>query len=279
MIAIIAIIAAIIFPMMANAKETASKSKATSTMKQMGTSFYLYTSDYDGRMPPVGGYYQDTGSYSDKAISLSKGRYYSTWALLLYPYVKNYSVYYLNYSGVKQVEEPKDSIAKATRFGDIGFAYCHLNRVDPLNRGSIIGIEEGKIANPANTVMLASRTPAAYLTDNALLKSDYGFMTLMQVEPPVNPGGHCAAGWGRQSIWLNKEMHTKLADEDSGIATGLYSTLFKHHGFVCKVDTSCRSLTAAQAASGANCGSLFSGAKGDPTCRIANKELYQWDIE
>lgn len=50
-IAIIAILAAILFPVFAQAKEAAKKSACISNLKQMGTAFALYLSDYDDALP------------------------------------------------------------------------------------------------------------------------------------------------------------------------------------------------------------------------------------
>jgi prepilin-type N-terminal cleavage/methylation domain-containing protein len=60
-IAIIAILAAILFPVFAQAKEAAKKTAALSNVKQIGTGFVIYATDYDdqfpfsmGRMPTTG---------------------------------------------------------------------------------------------------------------------------------------------------------------------------------------------------------------------------------
>lgn len=50
-IAIIAILAAILFPVFSRAKEKALQTQCLSNLKQIGTAFTLYLSDYDDRMP------------------------------------------------------------------------------------------------------------------------------------------------------------------------------------------------------------------------------------
>jgi prepilin-type N-terminal cleavage/methylation domain-containing protein/prepilin-type processing-associated H-X9-DG protein len=50
-IAIIAILAAILFPVFARAREKARTTSCQNNMKQIGTAFAMYRSDYDGRMP------------------------------------------------------------------------------------------------------------------------------------------------------------------------------------------------------------------------------------
>jgi type II secretory pathway pseudopilin PulG len=51
MIAIIAILAAILFPVFARARENARKSTCQSNLKQLGTSMLMYVQDYDERFP------------------------------------------------------------------------------------------------------------------------------------------------------------------------------------------------------------------------------------
>lgn len=50
-IAIIAILAAILFPVFSQAKEAAKKTACLSNMRQIGTAFVIYGTDYDDRLP------------------------------------------------------------------------------------------------------------------------------------------------------------------------------------------------------------------------------------
>lgn len=50
-IAIIAILAAILFPVFSQAKEAAKRTACLSNMRQMGTAFLMYETDYDDRLP------------------------------------------------------------------------------------------------------------------------------------------------------------------------------------------------------------------------------------
>ena len=51
-IAIIAVLAAILFPMFARARERARRSSCASNLFQIGTALTLYAQDNDGRFPP-----------------------------------------------------------------------------------------------------------------------------------------------------------------------------------------------------------------------------------
>ena len=81
-IAIIAILAAILFPVFAQAKTAAKQTGEISGLKQLGTAFQLYISDYDDVAFPL--------YYTDPAQPGMPVR----WPWLLMPYVKNVDVYF-----------------------------------------------------------------------------------------------------------------------------------------------------------------------------------------
>jgi prepilin-type N-terminal cleavage/methylation domain-containing protein/prepilin-type processing-associated H-X9-DG protein len=91
-IAIIAILAAILFPVFARARENARRSSCMSNLKQIGLAVMQYTQDYDEHLPnrfnsfPVGYAYTlpNGGTTSSTAI---------LWYMQIYPYIKNYQVY------------------------------------------------------------------------------------------------------------------------------------------------------------------------------------------
>lgn len=53
-IAVIAIVAAILFPVFASAREAARKASCQSNVKQMSLAVLMYAEDFDGRFPPKG---------------------------------------------------------------------------------------------------------------------------------------------------------------------------------------------------------------------------------
>lgn len=85
-IAIIAILAAILFPVFARAKESAKKAQSSTQLRQIGTAWQLYNSDHDGTVmraaisePGKTRYWW--GSFDGQTLRESEG--------LLYPYMKN----------------------------------------------------------------------------------------------------------------------------------------------------------------------------------------------
>ena len=86
-IAIIAILAAILFPVFAQAREKARQTSCLSNMKQIGTALQLYVDDYDETFPC----YYNTGWY----IWISSANYGDNWYSCLVemePYFKNRSL-------------------------------------------------------------------------------------------------------------------------------------------------------------------------------------------
>lgn len=63
-IAIIVILAAILFPVFARARENARRASCQSNLKQIGLSLAQYTQDYDEKLPPAWGYTSSWGSYN-----------------------------------------------------------------------------------------------------------------------------------------------------------------------------------------------------------------------
>jgi prepilin-type N-terminal cleavage/methylation domain-containing protein/prepilin-type processing-associated H-X9-DG protein len=84
-IAIIAILAAILMPVFAQAREKARSASCLSNTKQQALAIAMYTNDYDERVPI---YY-----YGDWAPCCTTGKGHWNWPKALIPYVKNKQVY------------------------------------------------------------------------------------------------------------------------------------------------------------------------------------------
>jgi len=78
-IAIIAILAAILFPVFARAREKARQASCCANLRQLGLAVMMYVHDYDETYP-LAYYYRD-------GVSSSSGRVHWSWGLL--PYTKN----------------------------------------------------------------------------------------------------------------------------------------------------------------------------------------------
>jgi len=91
-IAIIAILAAILFPVFAQARDKARQAMCQSNLKQLGTAFAMYATDYDGVFPSPGGTFQSSswpgGRTIQNAWLLSSGTGLGKDIGGIWPYVK-----------------------------------------------------------------------------------------------------------------------------------------------------------------------------------------------
>jgi len=79
-IAIISLLAAILFPVFGRAREDARRSSCQSNLKQIGVAVMQYTQDYDEEVVPAV-FYTSTSSFR------------SNWVCQTYPYVRNTQIY------------------------------------------------------------------------------------------------------------------------------------------------------------------------------------------
>jgi len=111
-VAIIAVLAAILFPVFARARENARRASCLSNLKQVGLGIMMYVQDYDEKYPmqiyypsfsdsatPVAGKYLQTQAGTPGAFfeigDTNSGvlDHYITWMDLVYPYVKSVQVF------------------------------------------------------------------------------------------------------------------------------------------------------------------------------------------
>lgn len=98
-IAIIALLAAILFPVFSRARENARRSSCASNLKQMALGMMQYTQDYDERFvidryPTSSSVVVGTGApYSGSCSSLSTACVRPYWPDLLAPYIKNAQIF------------------------------------------------------------------------------------------------------------------------------------------------------------------------------------------
>ena len=94
-IAIIAILAAILLPVFAQAREMARGASCKSNLKQIGAAIAMYAQDYDETLPPVqtcGSRMLETGQLSVQQPAAPCG-WLHWWSHLVHPYVKNDGVF------------------------------------------------------------------------------------------------------------------------------------------------------------------------------------------
>jgi prepilin-type N-terminal cleavage/methylation domain-containing protein len=82
-IAILALLAALLFPMLAQARHAARRSTCLSNLKQLGVAFTLYANDYDETLPEAGGSTTAVAAWIDYDSPGQRGG--------IYPYVRQFS--------------------------------------------------------------------------------------------------------------------------------------------------------------------------------------------
>jgi prepilin-type N-terminal cleavage/methylation domain-containing protein len=95
-IAVIALLAAILFPVFAQAREKARQASCLSNLKQIGAEMLMYTDDYDGRFPGGGAYLWvpgPQGSWDEMPTACCGDVAQGNIAFLLMPYVKSVQIF------------------------------------------------------------------------------------------------------------------------------------------------------------------------------------------
>ncbi len=88
MIAIIAILAAILFPVFARAREKARQASCASNLRQIGMALQQYLQDYEERYPT-----DDAGPWNDCSVIAHRASWGGWVGNLLLPYTKNSRIY------------------------------------------------------------------------------------------------------------------------------------------------------------------------------------------
>jgi prepilin-type N-terminal cleavage/methylation domain-containing protein/prepilin-type processing-associated H-X9-DG protein len=91
-VAIIAILAAILFPVFARAKERAKSSACVANLRQIGQSLSMYMQDYDERTPVAGYVERSTGNQNRFAYPDASFGPFWFWYHALYSYTKNVQI-------------------------------------------------------------------------------------------------------------------------------------------------------------------------------------------
>lgn len=119
-ISIIAVLAAILFPVFARARENARRTSCLNNLKQIGLGMMMYAQDYDETYPP----YQRTSSEAPPFPFWQTNRW--EWAHMIFPYTKNTQVY--------RCPNGNDT---SNYFGNYGVNY-HLLHGTPVKLSTVI---------------------------------------------------------------------------------------------------------------------------------------------
>lgn len=152
-VAVISILAAILFPVFAKARQAARKTTDISNMKQLSLALLMYAQDYDDRFP----YYSNTSSGTAKQ-----------WPILLYPYFKDVRLLIspsLPEIGSDFTNRSHTNINDymLNRFPSYGYNKDYLGAVPP-GAYNMIGASMAAVQSPSQTVTFV--TTATSRTDS-----------------------------------------------------------------------------------------------------------------
>jgi prepilin-type N-terminal cleavage/methylation domain-containing protein/prepilin-type processing-associated H-X9-DG protein len=223
-VAIIAILAAILFPVFGRARENARKTSCASNLKQIGLGWTMYAQDYDERMMRVsvatpGKTHYWWGSYDGTKLRNEEGP--------LYPYMKN-----------AQIQAcPSFENVLRTNLGLTGytFNYNYLGSSQSL----------AAVQDPSRTLLMADGAEISYLDYKTVRASTYSDPPSANF--PTFHGRHNGMGnvlWvdghvkarmpvyrtvpiGSYNWALYKENNIGDLDEDNNLSTNEFYTLAK----------------------------------------------------
>jgi prepilin-type N-terminal cleavage/methylation domain-containing protein len=93
-IGIIALLAAILFPVFAQARATARNTSDLSNIRQLGIALMMYAQDYDERYVPVGSWNDPSITPHTNPSAPAPGIPWQGWGLRLLPYAKNKGIFH-----------------------------------------------------------------------------------------------------------------------------------------------------------------------------------------
>lgn len=283
--AIIAILAAILFPVFAQAKSAAKGTASLSNLKQISLSAHIYAGDYDDRTVPA-----TVWNSGNDPIETGTGQTNASWVWLLQPYQKNVDLVIdplgppaLRFDGIPQ------AVTNSVRMS-YGINQLYLSYWDSTGAPSRT-VSLSSISSPSATVYFTSRThPSEYNIglfnetpfSNIYYFFQYGHPTNDQgpnlavtVDAPAYdaPEYRIANPWGdRGDYWISTF--------EQGRYTGGVSFRRAKKAIVTMTDGHVKSMTAGQLSAGTD----FDLAKemagvNMPLPRITKREDYLWDLQ
>lgn len=140
-VAIIALLAAILFPVFARAREQARRSSCASNLKQLGLAIAQYTQDYDERLPL---YSYGNGHLGSSGYATGDG---ARWADIIFPYTKS-----------TQIFDCPSGNNKMTLFGQsydiLTYSYGYATPTAADSLFGVAGRHMSEIQDAAGTIMM-----------------------------------------------------------------------------------------------------------------------------
>lgn len=148
-------LAAILFPVFGNARESARMATCASNLKQLGMAISMYVQDYDDKLPPP--------CYAGKTRRF--------WPFLLYSYSKSGGHYKCPQDENKGDEfDPMDPGDSTVSFG---YNWRNLTRLSGRSSTVVEGVPLTAVEHPAETLLFAETPRETGATMSALVRPPY----------------------------------------------------------------------------------------------------------
>jgi prepilin-type N-terminal cleavage/methylation domain-containing protein len=196
-IAIIAILASVLFPVFARARENARRSSCLSNLKQLGLAMMQYSQDFDEKMVPGFIDHGVAGAYT--LPNGAAGSRYMQWYHMLYPYMKNIQI-------MNCPSEPDVVWTTGSYTGRIPYGYNNTSMFT-LGCGTNCGVHMGlplasgaalsAIEDASGTIMIADSK--YYVVSFRVVLPAEDFLTKANLTngtsgAPAGSGGFCDTG-------------------------------------------------------------------------------------
>lgn len=155
---VLAVLAAILFPVFRSAIEAAKRSHCANNYRQIGAALALYQADYDDSVPPV--------NYKDVDM-LNPGQD-QTWVQTLLPYTRSFQVFmcpadtgrgggfsFAEDGGSGEPSDPWSDYYLRSLRSNLGYNYMYFSPLVLLNSGEweAFPIKGSRVVNPAGTLV------------------------------------------------------------------------------------------------------------------------------
>jgi len=270
-IAIIAILAAILFPVFAQAKLAAKAAASVSNDKQNALSLIMYSGDSDDIMVPDTNW--NTGS---DPLTFGTGLNFSTWGYLCEPYTKSGDVL-IDVPGPATPTFWGSRALTMTSYPGFGYNYTWMAPYGPESPSKQKPISATASAAPADTIMLAQRGSYGdgdgyfWSFDFTPFTTDSPLLNVGVESPNCNPiPQYCVTNWG-----VGGSLGIKANNVAGGYNTGEVALHASNQAVTAFMDGHVKRLAPGALAAGTNWNpNISTGA-----LVYTNPLIYLWDVQ
>lgn len=272
-IGIVTILAALLFPVFASAKESSRRAVCLSNLRQIASATFIYATDYDDRLVLVN--HQPAGQGNSRTDR--------TWVQLTLPYTRNFSIFRCPSDSTDR-PRPESTYDEDLVPGDLDSRYYSASMrsnygYNYQNLAPIVQSPSGWIARPREMTSIASPSQTLLFVDSVWSRdrngTPYGGGNWLVV-PPCRYYASAIDSFtgtmgGRTEVFTTSIGWNLRVDS----APEIYGNAWPWHTGkmnLVRLDGSVRNLTPEQLTKGCEVGDSWTG-------RIRDASTYIWDIQ